>query len=56
MERTHVAFGRRAEANAIVLASIFSKHPLGVGASHGHRPVSQPLRVTKSSGNVVMEI
>jgi methyl-accepting chemotaxis protein len=56
MERTHVAFGRRAEANAIVLALIFSKHPLGVGASHGHRPVSQPLRVTKSSGNIVMEI
>ncbi len=56
MERTHVAFGRRAEADAIVLTLIFSKAPLGVGASHGHRPVSQPLRVTKSAGNVVMEI
>jgi hypothetical protein len=56
MVRTDVAFGRKSASDAIVLALIFSKSPLGVGASHGHRPVSQPLRVTKSSGNVVYEI
>ncbi|HVY49260.1 MAG TPA: FIST N-terminal domain-containing protein [Minicystis sp.] len=56
MEQTVVSAGRRAASDAIVLAMIFSKTPLGVGASHGHRPVSQPLRVTKASGNVVREI
>jgi methyl-accepting chemotaxis protein len=56
MERTEVAFGRRAAPNAIVLTMIFSKSPLGVGISHGHLPVSEPLRVTKASGNVVFEI
>jgi methyl-accepting chemotaxis protein len=40
----------------MVVALVFSKRPLGVGASHGHEPISDGLRVTKASGNVVSTI
>ncbi|HEY4118198.1 MAG TPA: FIST N-terminal domain-containing protein [Byssovorax sp.] len=56
MKSTEVSLGGRAASDSIVLAMIFSKHPLGVGASHGHRALSAPLRVTKASGNVVHTI
>jgi methyl-accepting chemotaxis protein len=56
MSATHVAHGRRAAEDAAVVALIFSRRPLGVGASHGHRALSRPLRITRASGNVVAEI
>jgi hypothetical protein len=56
MSATHVALGKQAAGDAIVVTLIFSKQPLGVGASHGHRPLSRPLRVTKAAGNVVAEL
>lgn len=56
MQATTVSCGRRAETDAVVIAQIFSKAPLGVGVCHGHRPLSAPLRVTKAHGNVVEEI
>jgi methyl-accepting chemotaxis protein len=56
MKSTFVALGNRAEENALVFAQIFSKSPLGIGVSHGHTPLSDPIRVTKASGNVVSEI
>jgi methyl-accepting chemotaxis protein len=40
----------------VVIAQIFSKAPLGLGVCHGHKPLSDPLRVTKAHGNVVEEI
>lgn len=56
MESTIVSCGPRAASDAVVIAQIFSKAPLGVGVCHGHRPLSQPLRVTKAHGNIVEQI
>lgn len=56
MKSTLVCCGERAASDAAVIALIFSKMPLGVGVCHGHRPLSVPLRVTRSQGNVVHEI
>ncbi|HLK37231.1 MAG TPA: FIST N-terminal domain-containing protein [Polyangiaceae bacterium] len=56
MKATHVALGRRAGSDAVVVALLFSKQPLGVGVCHGHEPISAPLRVTRASGAVVHEI
>ncbi|MBS2011822.1 MAG: FIST C-terminal domain-containing protein [Deltaproteobacteria bacterium] len=56
MESTIVSCGGRAASDAVVIGQIFSKAPIGVGVCHGHRPLSQPLKVTKAKGNVVEEI
>jgi methyl-accepting chemotaxis protein len=56
MKSTTVSCGARAATDAVVIAQIFSKTPLGLGVCHGHRPLSTPLRVTKAHGNVVQEI
>jgi methyl-accepting chemotaxis protein len=56
MKRTLVSLGARAASDALVFARIFSRTPLGLGVSHGHKPLSVPLRVTKASGGVVYEI
>jgi methyl-accepting chemotaxis protein len=56
MQSTVVSCGARAASDAVVVAQIFSKQPLGLGVCHGHRPLSQPLRVTKAHGNVVESI
>lgn len=56
MQSTTVSHGSRAASDAVVIAQIFSKAPLGLGVCHGHRPLSTPLRVTKAHGNVVEEI
>jgi methyl-accepting chemotaxis protein len=57
MKQTFVAFGGRVENDALVIAKVFSKVPLGVGVAHGHVPLSpKGLRVTKAEGNVVYEI
>lgn len=56
MSATFVSLGGRAEGDAVVLAMVFSKTPLGVGVCHGHAPISGPLRVTRAEGNVVHEL
>lgn len=56
MESTTVSCGARAASDAVVIGQIFSKAPVGVGVCHGHRPLSQPLKVTKAHGNVVEQI
>jgi methyl-accepting chemotaxis protein len=56
MRATHVACGTFASSDAIVVALIFSKKPLGVGVCHGHQPLSPPLKVTRAQGNIVREI
>jgi methyl-accepting chemotaxis protein len=56
MQATFVSCGARAANDAVVIAQIFSREPLGLGVSHGHKPLSAPLRVTKAHGNVVEEI
>jgi methyl-accepting chemotaxis protein len=56
MKATQVGLGTRVASDAIVLAIVHSKQPLGVGVCHGHLPISPPMRVTKAEGNVVSEI
>jgi methyl-accepting chemotaxis protein len=56
MKETWVACGARAVSDAVVIAQIFSKQRLGIGVCHGHKPLTNPLKVTKASGNVVHEL
>ncbi|MBK6514416.1 MAG: FIST C-terminal domain-containing protein [Polyangiaceae bacterium] len=56
MVSTSVGLGGRAASNAIVVASLYSKAPLGVGVCHGHQPLSKPLTATRVDGSVVLEI
>jgi hypothetical protein len=42
--------------DAVVAAAIRSDGPLGLGWSHGWRPVGEPVLVTRSEGNRVVEI
>lgn len=56
MKATYVACGREVASDAVVIAEIFSKAPLGVGVAHGHVPISKAFQVTKAEGNVVFEI
>ncbi|MFT3841686.1 MAG: FIST N-terminal domain-containing protein [Myxococcaceae bacterium] len=54
--RTLVACGNQVAHDAVVVAVIASKRPLGIGVNHGHKPLSRPLTVTRASGNVVHEL
>lgn len=56
MKATWVGCGSYAATNALTLAVIFSKKPLGIGVCHGHSPRSQPIKVTASSGGTVMQL
>lgn len=53
VRNTWVGLGERVETNALVLATLSSRTPLGLGVCHGHLPFGEPLRVTRSEGNVV---
>lgn len=53
MKETFVGCDRRVASNAVVIAQIFSRSPLGVGIAHGHRAISDPLTVTSAEGSVV---
>ncbi len=56
MKSCVVGMGERVAGDALVYARIFSRTRLGLGVSHGHRPLSGPLRVTRAQGNVVFEV
>jgi methyl-accepting chemotaxis protein len=56
MKETQVGLGRQTASDALVLATIFSRQPLGLGVSHGHEPISPPLRVTRAEGARVFEV
>ncbi len=56
LQRTLVGAGREAASNAIAVALIASKRPLGIGCRHGHTPLSGPMTVTKASGPLVLEL
>lgn len=51
-----VGLGDRVTSDAIAIAMIYSKLPFGIGVQHGHRPLSEPLTVTRAEGNVVYEL
>lgn len=56
MKATLVGHGERVAGDALVVAVLFSKQPLGVGVCHGHAPLSKQLSVTKAEGATVHEI
>ncbi len=47
---------REVLTGAVVSAAIGSDGPVGLGWSHGWRPVGEPVLVTRSAGNRVIEI
>lgn len=47
---THVFCNEEASTDAAVALEILSRKPLGVGASHGWQPASEPMRVTAADG------
>jgi hypothetical protein len=51
-----VGLDERVGPDAVVAAVIFSKTPLGIGVCHGHEVLSEPLKVTRAEGPVVLEI
>lgn len=53
---TFVSLGGQIMTDGVVVATIFSKQPLGVGVCHGHKPLSKTLTVTRAEGGVVHEI
>lgn len=42
--------------NGVVAIGINSPHPIGVGVSHGWRPLGVPHIVTRAEGNVIFEL
>jgi methyl-accepting chemotaxis protein len=50
MKATTVAFGERGSSDAIVVAQLFTKEPLGLGVRHGHVVLSGPLTITRAEG------
>jgi methyl-accepting chemotaxis protein len=56
MKRTVVACGEQSDTDAVVIAQIFSRRPLAFGVAHGHRAISEPLRVTRATEGWVHEV
>ncbi len=56
MKAPYVACGPQVASDAVVVATIFSHAPLGIGVSHGHEVLSRPLKITRASGATVHEI
>jgi methyl-accepting chemotaxis protein len=56
MVETMVGLGKAVATDALVVARVYTRAPLGLGVAHGHQPLSPPLRVTKAEGAVVHEI
>lgn len=54
--RTSQLVGDQVLEDAVALGLLRSSGPIGVGVRHGWTPVSQPLRVTYSAGNLLYEL
>jgi hypothetical protein len=52
----HVAAGKQVASDAVVIAMLSSRKPLGIGVQHGHKPLGKPLTITKAEGATVYEI
>ncbi|MHB8418118.1 MAG: FIST signal transduction protein [Myxococcales bacterium] len=55
-EKTEVIFDDRAETDAVAVASIFTRTPIGIGVQHGLTPATTAKVVTKASGGILGEI
>ena len=56
MEATFQFHGAEVLRDAVVVAAIGSTAPMGIGVRHGWRPVGDPMLVTRSDGNRVIEL
>ena len=56
LETTKVFRDDEVASNAVALALIASKRPVGVAENHGHEPVSESVTVTETDGSTIVEI
>lgn len=56
MSRTHQFFDDEVLTDAVIGAAIGSDAPIGIGVRHGWRPVGDPMLVTSSAENRVLEL
>lgn len=57
MRKTLVGHDGIVASDAIMVMTLFSRRPLGIGVKHGHRALSATShRVTKADGSVVLEV
>lgn len=56
LKATQVGCDDAVGGDALAIAIIFSKQPLGIGVYHGHQPLSDAMTITRSTENVVHEI
>lgn len=56
LQATTVGCNDVVSGDALALAIVFSKQPLGIGVFHGHQPMSDAMTITRSNENVVHEI
>jgi len=56
MSQTHQLYNGEVLENAVVAAAIGSDAPIGIGVHHGWRRVGEPVLVTRSEGNRVLEL
>lgn len=43
-------------SDAVSMCLIVSRKPVIISVKHGHKPISQPLKVTKAEGNILYEL
>jgi methyl-accepting chemotaxis protein len=53
---TVVLGNNQALSDAVSICLIASQKPIIISAKHGHKPISAPLRVTRSEGNILYEV
>lgn len=56
MQGALVGLGDRVVTDSLCVAVLHGKSSIGIGVCHGHVPLSGPLVVTRSQGNVVYEL
>lgn len=50
-------FGQQQElTDAVSLCFVQSRQPVVIAVKHGHKPISEPLRITKAKDNILYEI
>lgn len=55
-QHTHVFCGTQVHSDAAVVLEMLSNKPIGIGARHGWKPASAPMRVTASDSTQVQSL
>jgi methyl-accepting chemotaxis protein len=56
MTSTQIGLDGRVASDALLIATLHSRAPLGVGVCHGHTSLGPPMKVTMADGNTVREV